>query len=96
MTPNIFKSQKSELGALLQEVLAQNLPPLFRVYHELVQQMDAGTKETFFTPSELAESVGYSIPDLRSILQDLSTLGFIECREVGEENEPWTVRMLVH
>ena len=95
MPTNIFKSRKDELCALIRNLLAEGLPPLFRVHRELINRADPVSCRLSCSPEELAETLGYDAYEVKLILNDLASLDFIEYYRDGKENGKRTIKVLV-
>jgi len=96
MSSSIFKSKKNELGVVIRDALAKGLPPLFRVHRGLLKRTNPATFEVSCSLNELAQSLGYKPSELRTILEDLSILNFIEYQVEGKGGENWKIKILIH
>ncbi len=95
MSNNIFKSKKYELGAIIRDALAEGLPPLFRVHRELLKRADPINFELACSVQKLAQSLGYSVGELLTALEDLLILNFIEYQMLGKGNKKCKIKILV-
>ena len=95
MPSNIFESKKYELAAVLQTTMAKYLPPLFRVHRELIKRTESTDFRLICRIEDLAESMGYDPDELKTILQDLFFLRFIDCQIDVEKDAQCTIKVLV-
>ena len=96
MNKNIFESKIYELTAVIRDVLAKGLPPLFRVHRELLKKAKHINFELICSIEEVSESLGYTPRELESILRDLAILSFIDYQIIHEESGMWKIKILVY
>ncbi|HUV81327.1 MAG TPA: hypothetical protein VMW21_02290 [Patescibacteria group bacterium] len=96
MDKNIFESKIYELAAVIRDVIAKGLPPLFRVHRELLKKTENVNSEVICSIEKLSESLGYKPQELESILKDLAILNFIDYQIIDEVSGTWKIKILVH
>ena len=96
MVKNISKLKIYELVAVIRDVIAKGLPPLFRVHRELLEKAANTNSEVICSIEELSESLGYKPQELESILKDLTIFNFIDYQIIDEERRMWEIKILIH
>ncbi len=95
MTNKIFKTKRTELSAMLKNVLSDGLKPLFKLYLELYKMAGNPNHELRLELKTLSRKIGFSSTDVQHILHDLALLSLIELR-ISKGEKYYEVKLLVY